>query len=135
MSTLTTGLDAMQTKAESLAIFGVAVIVVHPEADGIDNILFEVRICGQLETDFSSESSNNGENLLALSLGKVALMIRTKTRTGLTKNVKTGECNEVGGEIDWRDNKIAYAAFSGGADSQNLEVAMSGLSAMGFSVD
>jgi len=69
MSTLTTGLDAMQTKAESLAIFGVAVIVVHPEEEGIDNTLFEVRIYGQLKTEavFSRESSNNGENLLALS--------------------------------------------------------------------
>jgi len=75
------------------------------------------------------------ERTYLLSLDKVALMIQTKTRTGLTKKVKTGECNQVGGEIDRRDNKIAYAAFSGGADSQNLEVAMSGLFAMGFSVD
>lgn len=126
-------LAAMAAKALELNAKGVAAAAIAPP-DQPETFFFGARICGRFERppDPSRGENDKGTNFFAIVFSKLTEMVATRRNSGESPErvLKKGEFGYKGGLIGEVDGFTLMAAFSGGSEAEDLEIAGAGLAAL-----
>jgi hypothetical protein len=126
-------LAAMAAKVEALHVKGVAAVAIAPP-DQPETFYFGARICGRFERppDPSRGENDKGTNFFSIVFTKLAEMVATRRNSGESPEriLKKGEFGYKGGLISEINGLTIMAAFSGGSESEDLEISRAGIAAL-----
>ena len=115
----------MRKRAEQLKIGGVAVVA-YFEGDSVQSWVSRMTVVGRIKD--SPSQKDPGANLLAIAYSKAAEMADTLKNSGSQiRPPMTGEVGWPGGVIARGKKGYLIAAFSGGADADDLNVSQAGV--------
>ncbi len=133
-TTLYEALQGMERTAQSLQVQGVAVVMACHNANvttGKSDLLPHFRVVGRFERPPEPETrglTDTGTNYLAIAWSKVAEMVSTQADSGSAYRAeRNGECGYQGGLVRQRGEWTYFVAFSGGSESQDLQIAQVGM--------